>query len=161
MVRLSICLAAMAAALVLASGCATKARKMEALGNGYDKITIARADIPGENEAIKPEFVSEIRKNADIATSLEIYMPRKKGDSGLVDKIVTELRSISGRVPGLVSFNVHSAQDGRVFNYAQFESAGAMAAWYEGGQYRALSKSLEPFYKTADVSTLKVNFIQQ
>ncbi len=144
------------------SGCSSKPRKMEALDSGYEKITIARADIPSDNEPIKPEFVSEIRKSNDVITILETYSPKRGQQQNLVEALTAQFRRMSGKVPGLVSFNLHksTSKTGRVYNYIQFDSKGALAAWQASSPYRSHLEAVSPFIVSAEPDVVEVFYIQ-
>jgi quinol monooxygenase YgiN len=144
-------------------GCNSNPRKMEALDSGYEPIKIARADIPGDGEQIKPEFVSEIRKSNEVVTVLETYSPKRGQQQNLVEALVSEFRRMSGKVPGLVSFNLHKSTNktGRVYNYIQFESKGALAAWQASSPYRAHLEAVSPFIVSAEPDVVEVFYIQQ
>ena len=135
---------------------------MEALDSGYGKITVARADIPGaENEQIKPEFISEIRKTSEVVTVLETYVPKRGQQQNLVNALLAEFRRMSGKVPGLVSFNLHRSKSSKVYNYIQFDSKGALAAWQASAPYKAHLEAVSPFINSAEPEELEVFYIQQ
>jgi quinol monooxygenase YgiN len=145
------------------SACTSSPRKMEALDSGYDKITIARNDTPTENEQIKPEFITEIKKSNEVVTVLETYTPKRGQQQNLVQALLAEFRKMSGKVPGLVSFNLHRAntKTGHVYNYMQFESRGALAAWQASEPYKSHLAAISPFITSAEPEPLEVVYIQQ
>lgn len=148
--------------LLLLNACSSKPKIATPFSNGYDKITVARADVAGgEGETIKPEFISEIRKTSDVFTVLEIYQAKGGQANALSDQIVSGLRQMSGKVPGLVSFNVLRGAGNRVINYAQFENKAAFDSWKSGATYKQHRESVKALVKGIEDERFDVVYIQQ
>ncbi|MCM2282911.1 MAG: antibiotic biosynthesis monooxygenase [Bdellovibrionaceae bacterium] len=143
------------------SGCSSTPKVATPFSSGYDKITIARGDGPAENETIKPEFVSEIRKTAEVWTAIEVYYPKNGQTGPLADQVVSGFRRMSGQVPGLVSFNILKGAGGRVLNYAQFEHKDAYQAWKASATYKQHHDAVRSFAQKVEIDTFDVIYIQQ
>ncbi len=153
---------AAAACLASLNACSTGPKLATPLNSGYDKITIARADGPETDvEPIKPEFISEIRKTADVYTVIEVYQAKNGQVNALADQVVAGFRRMSGRVPGLVSFNVLKGADRRVLNYAQFENKAAFEAWKAGAAFKQSREAVKPFAMNVEDERFDVVYIQQ
>lgn len=151
------------ALLIAASSCSSKAKKMDSLSDGYDKITIARNESAPGAESIRPEYISEIRKTPDVITAVSRYNAKKGQQLPLIDTLIGELRKSVGKIPGLISFNVHRGYSGvAVMNYLQFESKSSFDSWLASAAYRDMNTSLKPFAAViGDTERLDVVFIQQ
>lgn len=144
------------------NACSSKPKVGDSFSSGYDKITIARADIPGaENEQIKPEFISEIRKTSDVFTVVEIYQAKNGQVAALADQAIGGFRQMSSKVPGLVSFNVLRGSANRVLNYAQFENKAAYDAWKASAVFRQHREAVKMFSKSVEDEQFDVVYIQQ
>lgn len=136
---------------------------MDALGEGYDKITIARNEAAPGPETIKPEYISEIRKTPDVVTVISRYNAKKGQQLPLVDTMINELRKAVGKVPGLISFNIHRGHGGiTVMNYIQFDSKASFDSYLASAAYREMNVALKPFAAAiGEPERLDVVYIQQ
>jgi heme-degrading monooxygenase HmoA len=149
--------------LALFAGCSTN-KKVPANGfsSGYEKITVAAAD-RGEkdNEVIKPEYITEVKKNNAVYTLMHIHYAKSGRQQSLVDTQINEFRKMFGKVPGLVSFNLHKGNGGvRVINYVQFETKDVYDAWQASASFREYMAAIKPFTAKTETEVFDVVYVQ-
>ena len=146
------------------SGCASARKKaaVDELGTGYEKITVARNTQTGsDSEVIKPEYITEIRKGSEVVTVLYLFTPKPGQQARVTEALTSEIRRTVGKIPGLVSFNLHQGKNGKqVVNYAQFESKSAYEAWRAGALLREQLEAVSPFLLKWEAEVHEVSYIQ-
>jgi len=144
------------------TACSSRSR-VDGFSSGYDKITVARAEtIKGaESDSIAPEFITEIRRRADVVTAVYLYQSMPGRQQALTTSLSQHLRTSAGQIPGLVSFNVHQGENGRrVFNYMQFENRKFFDAFRASQVHRQMVDKLRGFVESSDLEVYQLVLVQ-